>query len=732
MNNNIIKSLRCTLFGTVAAAVVSIGFTACADEMFETQNSTAPTNSYKISIPASIGGGDTRAIAYNSQTGGYDATFETTDKIYVYNLTKDAGGAKKDEYGSWNITYLYPDANGKKANLVGELAFATWNQQSWSYVEEITPEVGDELMLFYNSRDKELYYNRDYTGYYFANNSCDYAIANVQITSIKDGVITTGPSSFQNPQSICKINFTGIGSGVKIKNVKISSAKSKIVSNYYPTRKEHPEDFSNVNYIYEGEGTSQHELTFMLRFSNNPDYSSTPGDVITFMALGSDDHYYIGTKSVSSDLENGKYYHADLAMTDMGLAMTLTNNTTRELVELDSWNDISSKDAAYTLANTGFDKGFSWYGGENALTLKNVSLQNKGNAIYVESKESEDTRMHYLKLDGVNTLICSNGKYSPDAIAVYENSSLTISAVSTDGKLNISGMSINNNARMILESGEMTVNGYTRIGDNSILKVDGGVLTIDEIGGNENSRCIISKDGKVRIPKDADVRKGLIKAASGYVLNTATEDDYTVFTVSKAPDPIALSAVTSNDLGKIIGSDGNVYVPNYSLSDNIRPVGMIASISSTGHGLAIAMEAIRKNSDDNRNGFSWDNSGEANDGKTATEIFQNWATNNEVSFGTWRIPSKSDCQDMILGCRIDGDATVASDENMTSNGFGTKLVAAGICTDDYFYFGTWTSTSGQDGEIYLGTNKSENGSFVAGFYNNSFSSTTTIFPVLEF
>ena len=151
MNNNIIKSLRCTLLNTVAAAVVSIGFTACADEMFETQNSTAPTNSYKISIPASIGGGDTRAIAYNSQTDGYDATFETTDKIYVYNLTKDAGGAKKDEYGSWNITYLYPDANGKKANL-GRSWPLPWNQQTWSYIEEITPEVGDELMLFYNSR----------------------------------------------------------------------------------------------------------------------------------------------------------------------------------------------------------------------------------------------------------------------------------------------------------------------------------------------------------------------------------------------------------------------------------------------------------------------------------------------------------------------------------------------------------------------------------------------------
>ena len=653
MNNNIIKSLRRTLLNTVAAAVVSIGFTACADEMFETQNNTAPANTYKISIPANIGGGDTRAIAYNSQTGGYDATFETTDNIYVYDLTKDAGGVKKNEYGYWNPTFLYPDANGKKANLVGELAFATWNQQSWSYVEEITPEVGDELMLFYNSRDKELYYNRDYTGYYFTNNSCDYAIANVQITSIKDGVITTGPSSFQNPQSICKINFTGIGSGVKIKNVKISSAKSKIVSNYYPTRKEHPEEFSNVNYIYEGEGTSQHELTFMLRFSNNPDYSSTLGDVITFMALGSDDHYYIGTKSVSSDLENGKYYHADVAMTDGGLAMTLTNTTTGQSVELREWNEISTKDASYVATNTGYNTSIYWYGGENTLTLKNVSLNNRGNAISVDSKESEDTRIHYLNLDGVNSLICSNDNYSPDALVVYKNCSLYISAVST-GKLTISGMGINDNARVIIESGEVTLDGALRISDNS--------------------SCVITNSGKLRVLTQKLKSTAGIKAASGYVLNTTTEDDYTVFTVSKAPDPIALSAVTSNDLGKIIASDGNVYVPNYGFPDDIRPIGIIANISSTGHGFALALDKINYQDCES---FTWNNSGWGNNGRTASEIFQAWAEENKVTFGTWHLATSAEWQQMVINFRINGDATEAGDD-MVAEGLVAFLKQAGI------------------------------------------------------
>ena len=64
MNNNIIKSLRRTVLGTVAAAAVAIGFTACAEDTFMTQNGAASANgnSYKISIPANIGGGDTLCL----------------------------------------------------------------------------------------------------------------------------------------------------------------------------------------------------------------------------------------------------------------------------------------------------------------------------------------------------------------------------------------------------------------------------------------------------------------------------------------------------------------------------------------------------------------------------------------------------------------------------------------------------------------------------------------------
>ena len=248
MNNNIIKSLRRTLLCTVAAAAVTIGFTACADEMFETQNVTAPANGngYKINIAANIGSGDTRAVAYNSETGGYDGTFEISDLIYVYDITKNAEGRKKYEGSDWwEPTYLTPDANGKKVNLVGELSFCAWDSEAKATVE-ITPGVGDELMLYYKNTEPNIYYNN-----WSGETIQDYAIAKVTILSIDDnGVIKTSAATFTHPQSLYKINFTGITSGVNIKSIGIESEQQKLVSEYNPTNIQWPNYFGNVKYSY--------------------------------------------------------------------------------------------------------------------------------------------------------------------------------------------------------------------------------------------------------------------------------------------------------------------------------------------------------------------------------------------------------------------------------------------------------------------------------------------------
>ena len=581
MNNNIIKSLRRTLFCTVAAAAVTIGFTACADEMFETQNVTAPANGngYKFNIAANMGSGDTRAVAYNSETGGYDATFETSDFIFVYNITKNANGQKKSEKGDWwENAYLTPDANGKKVNLVGELSFWAWDSESQASVE-IVPEVGDELILYYKC-GPSINYN-----YLYGEIIHDYALAKVTIESIDvNGVIKTSAATFAHPQSLYKIKFTGIASDINIKNVIIQSKYNKLVSEYHPYlvtsdgQQGFYEFFNQINYSYGQEGTKQHELIFSLRFSNNKNSEGPSGDEISFVALGSDGHYYKGAKSVTTDLENGKYYQAEVAMADAGKVMTLTNNKTEEVVVLDSYTRISSNEAPYTLENTGYDLEFSWFGGAESLTLKNISLNSRNSSIWVYSDEQdiENTKSHHLVLDGVNTMNCADVNYAPNAIVVRDNSSLNISAKSADGKLNMTncGLGLNGNSVTTIESGEISVSDLS-MWENSTLNIEGGVLTVNRwINGSGSSSCIISKGGKLRIAKNGYIEEGFIKAAEGLALMVSQDGEYMVYTVIEDDGSGLAKSIwvtPTITLGYYSDSNGHIRTASNSLRYVIMP-----------------------------------------------------------------------------------------------------------------------------------------------------------------
>ena len=490
MNNNIIKRLRRTLLCTVAAAAVAIGFTACADETLTTQNTTAPVNGngYKFSIPANMGGGGTRAIAYNSETGGYDATFETTEMIFVFDITQGAVSAKKEMDWVQNC-YLYPDANAKTANLVGELSFTQYDRQTGEYGNEIAPQVGDELMLFYNNDNDVFRYNYNANEYYL-NNSGDYALATVKITSIgEDGVIQTSPASFENLQSIYKINFTGIGSNVKIRNINIQSEKNQLVTDYFAFSKENAERFGVVNYTYEGEGTDQHELTFMLRYSDNPDYyensdnPSTSGDVFSFTALGSNGHNYLGQKEVTTELKNGVYYQANIEMTDLGEAMKVRNITKGETLDPSTYYKVYTANANYLAEYNGYGSCIEWYGGiddQYALTLSSLTMFNGGDgaiAVKADYDDPDKSKVHRLVLVGENTLSVG-GQHT--SLTVQDGSSLIISGT---GQLtliapNSPAFGLWDNAKVTIESGEVIVDG--------------------KLGVGENSSCVIAKDGKLR------------------------------------------------------------------------------------------------------------------------------------------------------------------------------------------------------------------------------------------
>ena len=721
MNNMMIKSLRHTLACTIAAAAVSVGFMACSDETFMMQDTTAPADGYKVSIQASIGSGDTRAIDYNSETGGYDATFETSDKIYVYNSTKDANAQDENYY----TMYLQPDADGKNAHLKGSLTFYGYDDD-YNRVR-ITPSVGDELVLMYNSSSFS-YDNMSGGGVK------DFAEAKVTITSISNGAITTTPATFRNSQSIFKINFTGLDNSVKIKSVVISSQNKKLCRSYDPDDQRNY--YGNVSYTYADGGTADHEQTFMLRFDNNP------SDVVNFLILGSDGKLYKGSKPVSNGLANSRYYEAEVEMTYFGEAMKLTNTTTGQAVEVTNYVTLNSKEAAYTLENIGEGYSFNWNGGNNTFTLKNVSLSNESTifAIQTDYKDRDNTKEHKLKLEGENTMISNASPFR-----IINDCSLVITAAE-NSKLNVEGngrIILNSNSTLVLQSGEVSVSDQIDLaGNSSILKIEGGILTSNKISANMTCSCVISGSGKFRVlTSNVNSSKEIIKPALGHILKETQEGNYTVWSVTEAPyeEPKNLSAASASDIGKIIGSDGKVYMPLW-VPENVTPIGMIASITSTGHGLATAMKEVEAIRSEGNTSFSWDASGRNNAGKTATEIFNEWKVNHNVNFGTWRIPSKDDFSTIILGCKTNGDATEANDNGMTANGLYQKFVDAGTLNPNGVLW-CWTSTEDtfvQDNITYNNMRamslKKEDNDYKA-YLNLSISRSSEgyyILPVLEF
>ena len=521
MNNIIFKSERKAILSTIAAVAVSIGFTACSEDNLAEQAPTMPSGGYQVCIPANMGGAVTRAIAYNSETGGYDATFETTDNIRVFDVDKVA----------MSTTDIHPEADGKSANLVGQLAFENEGQS-------ITPNKDDNLMLLYNTDSDSFDYSRNFAK---GDKEADYAVATTTIKSIADGKISTSAATFKNPQSIYKINFTDIAPEVKIKKVSIKSGQGKLVERYMPTQPEVRDFLGNVYYKYKDDGTDKHNLTFMLRFLNsidNPENDITPGDELTFIALGSDALYYGGSKTVTTDLVNSKYYYSDVAMENLGQAMTLTNNTTEKVALVDTLKtQIKSKEAAYTIADNGFDNEFDWQGGDNALTLRNVNLENSNNAINVlaDVDDFDNTKSHNLILDGDNILNCTDVNHAPDAIVVEENCSLNIST-SDLGTLIINGGAfvLNDNSTVTIESGGLYINDNLVIFGNPTINVESDLSVNKIVREGNGGKCVLSKSGEVRFPENCDVPEGFIQAASGYTLELAAVDGLKIYSVTNA------------------------------------------------------------------------------------------------------------------------------------------------------------------------------------------------------
>lgn len=132
-----------------------------------------------------------------------------------------------------------------------------------------------------------------------------------------------------------------------------------------------------------------------------------------------------------------------------------------------------------------------------------------------------------------------------------------------------------------------------------------------------------------------------------------------------SPRPL-LADATSDDIGKIVGSDGKIYnSKNDAAAALASPVAMIAYVGNASDctkGLAIALE----------------NAGSSTFSQTGSAVTA-FADTRGVTGGTWRVPTIMDWQYILIGC---GDATeynssIAPNTNFGSfSGLSSKLSTA--------------------------------------------------------
>lgn len=156
-----------------------------------------------------------------------------------------------------------------------------------------------------------------------------------------------------------------------------------------------------------------------------------------------------------------------------------------------------------------------------------------------------------------------------------------------------------------------------------------------------------------------------------YAKTGVTFDNGKYYTVSvKMALVKTLANATADDIGKIVDTDGKIY---NTANEATNPAAMIASISSKGHGLAIALA-------------------------DATQTFNSGAlqtTPTAVSGGTWRMPSRTDWENMFTACGVTNDGETSAG-NWTNKGFRDKLTAcvANVQTGDTYWSSSNSMLSG--------------------------------------
>ena len=156
----------------------------------------------------------------------------------------------------------------------------------------------------------------------------------------------------------------------------------------------------------------------------------------------------------------------------------------------------------------------------------------------------------------------------------------------------------------------------------------------------EAGKATVTVDGTDKTVTDGKLQG--VKMGSEVKVKANTGYKFRKVEVKKKAAGKPLANATTEDLGKVIGADGNIYA-NKDAAEAVATGNAVAMICyvNEGHGLALALSDISPNY------HSWDNSGSNNGGKTAAELCSAWNTSKAVTGATWKLASKSEMSLMI-------------------------------------------------------------------------------------
>lgn len=141
---------------------------------------------------------------------------------------------------------------------------------------------------------------------------------------------------------------------------------------------------------------------------------------------------------------------------------------------------------------------------------------------------------------------------------------------------------------------------------------------------------------------------------------------------------ISLSEATADDIGKVVCSNAHVHEKVSDVTCGGVASGMIAYISSKGHGLAIALTSCDADGKESRTVITWSS---ANTGCSKYSIAR---PTSYSGVSAWRLPSQTDWNNMLgaNGC-------LNFNNLKTMKGRQSSTCGASVLRDDASY---WSST----------------------------------------